>query len=202
MRRRGNSYQADAFTRKAKEAGYQARSVYKLAEIQKRYRPFHQGDRIVDLGCFPGSWSQYAIERVGGRGVVVGVDLEEPAIPDGTWITRSVFDVAADEIREALGGPTKVVMSDMAPRTTGIVFSDHVNQIQLARRALELALDLLEPGGHFIVKVFDGEEVPAYQADVRVHFDKLRRLKPEAVRRESREFYVLGLGFKGSAREG
>jgi 23S rRNA (uridine2552-2'-O)-methyltransferase len=186
----------DRFTRKAKDEGYAARSVYKLEDIQRRFRLLQQGQRVVDLGCFPGSWSRYALREIGKRGLLVGVDLEEPEL-DGRWITRSVYDVTVEELSEALGGPADVVLSDMAPRTTGERLHDHVEQIELARRALDLAVALLRPGGSFVVKVFDGEDANPYCAEVKAHFGKLKRVRPEAVRKNSREFFAVATGFRG-----
>ena len=137
----------DRFTKKAKAEGYAARSVYKLDEVQRRFRLFRPGQRVVDLGCFPGSWSRYLIQQVGKNGTVVGVDIEEPDLDGGTWIHRSVYEVTSEELRTALGGSADVVVSDMAPRTTGNRLFDHVQQIELADRALLLATELLEPGG-------------------------------------------------------
>lgn len=185
--------QADHFTRKAKDQGFQARSVFKLEEIQRRTRILKPGQRVVDLGCYPGSWSQYLRRCVGRKGAVVGVDLSEPTVGGATWIEANVMDVSAEQLRAALGGDADVVLSDMAPNTTGVAYTDHVRQLELARRALALAIELLVPGGAFVVKVFDGEEVPAYQAEVRAHFGKVRRIRPEATRQVSREFFLVGL---------
>jgi 23S rRNA (uridine2552-2'-O)-methyltransferase len=187
----------DRFTKEAKEAGYKARSVFKLEEVQRRFRVFRQAQLIVDLGCFPGSWSQYALQQTGRHGRVVGVDLKAPVLPNGVFLARSVYDVSPEELVEALGGPADVVLSDMAPNTTGVAYADHVQQVELVRRALELACAVLAPGGVFLTKVFDGEEVPALQAELRNRFGKLRRVRPEAVRQNSREFYILATEFKG-----
>lgn len=187
----------DRFTRKAKAEGYAARSVYKLEEVQRRFRLFKPGQRAVDLGCFPGSWSKYLIQKVGRNGTVVGVDLERPELEGGHWITRTVFEVEASEILEALGGKADAVVSDMAPRTTGNKLFDHVQQIELADRALHLAGELLVPGGSFVAKVFEGEDAPAYCDRVKARFGKLKRVRPEAVRKNSREFFVVATGFRG-----
>jgi 23S rRNA (uridine2552-2'-O)-methyltransferase len=193
-KRPANPYRKpDRFTRKAKDEGYAARSVYKLEEIARRTGILRRGQRVVDLGCAPGSWLAYAQSQVGPAGIVVGVDLEEPKVSGATVIVRSVDDVTADELRAALGGPADVVLSDMAPRTTGDRFGDHVRQIALARRALELARALLVPGGAFLCKVFDGEETKDFVDEVRRAFGEVRRIKPEAVRSNSREVYVVGM---------
>jgi len=189
----------DRFSKKARAEGYAARSVFKLDELQRRYRLFRQGQRVVDLGCFPGSWSRFLLQTVGRNGRVVGVDLQEPDLAGGHWIARSVLEVTAAELREALGAAADAVVSDMAPRTTGNRLHDHVVQIELADRALELAAELLAPGGTFVCKVFDGEDAPAFVDRVRAHFGKVRRARPEAVRKNSREFFVVAEGFRGSA---
>jgi 23S rRNA (uridine2552-2'-O)-methyltransferase len=198
MSRRRNSYKSgDRFNQKAKAEGYRARSVYKLSEIQRRFRPFKQGQRVIDLGCAPGSWSRYAQQQVGRRGAVVGIDLQEVASLAGcTLLQADVYAITTAELLEHLGGPADLVMSDMAPNTTGDKFGDHVRQVEICRRALEVATEALTPGGHFICKVFEGEDAPGFVADVRKRFGKVKRIRPEAVRRESVEFFVLGMGFQ------
>jgi len=197
-RRKKNSYaKPDTYTRAAKDAGYAARSVFKLTEIQRRFRVLKSGDSVLDLGCSPGSWSRYAQEVVGGRGAIVGVDIEQPSDPVGTVLVESIYDLSAEQLREALGGEADVVISDMAPRTTGNTLGDHVRQIELAQRSLDIACEILKPGGTFLTKVFDGEDSHAFVQGARPFFTKTRRVKPKAVRRESREFFLLCLGFKG-----
>lgn len=198
-RKRNNSYKTgDRFNQKAKAEGYRARSVYKLTEIQKRFRPFQQGQRVIDLGCAPGSWSRYAQQQVGRKGAVVGIDLQEvQSLAGCTLLQRDVYEVTADELLEHLGGPADFVLSDMAPKTTGDRFGDHVRQIEICRRALEVARQTLSPGGNFVCKVFEGEDAPGFIDEVRASFGKVKRIRPEAVRRESVEFFVLGMGFKG-----
>lgn len=196
---RTNTYaKPDRFTQRAKAEGYLARSVYKLVEIHKRHQIVRRGDRVVDLGCSPGSWLRWASEQVGPQGSVVGVDIAEPGPIDLPVVVQDIFEVTPDQLRELLGGPAQVVLSDMAPRTTGNVFGDHVRQIELAQRAVEIAQALLVPGGNLVIKVFDGEDAPGLVAAVRPLFDKVKRQRPEAVRRESREFFLVGLGYKGS----
>lgn len=147
--------------------------------------------RAVDLGCAPGSWWKFAAQQVGRRGRVLGVDIAEPEVDCGPLLVRSVLEVTPADILEGLEGPPDVVLSDMAPRTTGDAFGDHVRQIELARCALALAVATLPEGGAFVVKVFDGEEAPDFVTDMRRHFGKLKRVKPEAVRQVSREFFVV-----------
>jgi 23S rRNA (uridine2552-2'-O)-methyltransferase len=183
----------DNWTRRAKEQGYAARSVFKLDAIEERHRVLPRaGAGAVDLGCYPGSWSRWLLER-GLR--VVGVDLRAPSLSGGTWLEASVFDVTGEQLLGALGAPPELVVSDMAPNTTGDRFVDHVRQIALADRALELAAALLPPGrGAFVVKVFDGGDAPAYTQRVRDVFTEVRRLKPDATRDRSVEFFLVGKG--------
>ncbi len=194
-RKNRNTYKTgDRFNQAAKEDGYRARSVYKLSEVQKRFRPLSQNQRVLDLGCAPGSWSRYAREQVGGNGVVVGLDLQHvPSLAGVTLLQGDAFDFPVDTLLEALGGPADVVLSDMAPNTTGDRFGDHVRQIRTARQALAVAESVLKPGGHFVCKVFDGEDAHDFVMDVRKQFGKVKRLRPEAVRRTSVEFFLVAL---------
>ncbi len=191
-RKPSNPYaKPDRFTLAAKAQGYRARSVFKLSEVDKKLRLLKPGQRVVDLGCFPGSWSQYVIERIGRSGRLVGVDLEGPELAEGTFLVKSALEVTPDELLMSLGGKADVFLSDMAPLTTGITFTDHVRQMELVRAAHALAHRVLAPGGVFFVKVFDGEEVPEFQAELRKTYGKVKRYRPEAVRGNSREFFLL-----------
>jgi 23S rRNA (uridine2552-2'-O)-methyltransferase len=186
----------DRFAQKAKDEGYAARSVYKLEEIVAKTPILRRGDRVVDLGCFPGSWSHFAAERIGDAGVLVGVDLQAPRITGPTFLVASVYDVEADALRAALGGPADVVLSDMAPNTAGDRIGDHLRQIDLARRALELATALLRPGGAFVCKVFEGGEAKDFENEARAVFSDVRRIRPEAVRKVSKEWFLVATGFR------
>jgi len=185
----------DHYTKKAQDAGYSARSVFKLEEIQRRTRVIPRGGRVVDLGCFPGSWSRYLLEQ--GVGVLVGVDLKIPEGLDGTYIQGDALLIEPQRILDTLGGPARLVCSDMAPGTTGNRLGDHVKQILLARRAMELARELLAPGGALVVKVFEGEEAPLFLDELRACFRRVRRIKPDATRKRSVEFFAVATGFTG-----
>jgi len=170
--------------------------VYKLEEIQNRFHIFPRAGRVLDLGCSPGSWSAY-VKQVGGADTnVVGVDLTEVDGYPGRQFVGSVFDVSADDLRESLGGGADFVMSDMAPDTSGNRFTDHVRQIELAEQARALAAELLVVGGNFVVKVFEGEDAPGLVERIRADYTKTKRVKPKATRKESVEFFVVGMGRK------
>lgn len=184
----------DHYTKKAKAQGFAARSVFKLEEIHQRHRIFQRGDAVIDLGCAPGSWSRYANQRTGEP--LVGVDLVEVKSVPGTFLLGSVFDITPEALLAPLGRRADVILSDMAPLTTGDRFGDHVRQIELARRGLELARQTGRPGATFVVKIFDGEDAPALLAELRAAFTSVKRLKPDATRDRSVEFFAIGLGLR------
>ena len=192
----GHRRHQDHFGKRAKADGFAARSVYKLEEIQKRFSVIPRKGRILDLGCSPGSWTNY-VKRIGGADThAVGIDLDEVPGYLGHQFVGSVFDISPEQIMEALGGPADLVISDMAPRTSGNRFTDHVRQMELVEQAHTIALSVLAPGGHFVGKVFEGEEAPDFVSRVRLGFTKTKRVKPKATRKESVEFFVVAMGRK------
>ena len=189
----------DKFQQQARAEGYEARSVYKLREIDDKLRVIPKKGGILDLGCAPGSWSRFARER-GGPGVtIVGIDLQAVRNYVGEAIEGSILEVPTSRYLELLGGRARLVMSDMAPSTNGNRTSDHLRQVELVRMAFAVAQEVLAHDGTFIAKIFDGSEVPALMGEFRPFFRELKRVRPEAVRQESREFFVVGLGFKRPA---
>jgi len=186
---------ADSYTLLAKEQGYPARSVFKLEEIDRRTRLFRAGQRVLDLGAAPGSWAKYAAERVGGKGRVLAVDLSEITAPMPANVERVRGDVFAMSI-EDLGraGPYQVVLSDMAPATTGTRFADQARSFELFMRAVEVAAGVLAPGGAFVGKIFMGEDFDRAKARVKSLFGEARVLRPDATRSQSYEVFVAGLG--------
>ena len=194
---RGNPW-ADHYTRRAGEEKWLARSVYKLEEIDRKFRLIQPGNRILDLGCYPGSWSQYGIRRVGPRGEVVGVDIKSPdrlSAPNFKFIKADVFRLDQDRLKREIG-ERHAVLSDMAPQTSGIRIADESRSLQLAERALSVALALLRKRGHFLCKVFEGDGLQSFRALCSKHFEQIRALRPSAVRKGSREVYLVGLGLK------
>ncbi len=193
---RANPYVADRLSRRARAEGFAARSVYKLQEMDRRHSLLRPGDRVLDLGCHPGSWLKYAASRVGPRGRVVGVDLEQttPPAPQVTTVAADVFELDAGRL-----GPDAfdVVLSDMAPSTTGHAFTDAARSAALAERALALALTLLRPGGRFVAKIFLGEGEHRLRDLARDHFGRIKFARPQAVRQRSREVYLIALDRRG-----
>jgi 23S rRNA (uridine2552-2'-O)-methyltransferase len=192
--RKRNSWQ-DHYSRRAKKDRYTARSVYKLQEIQQKYCLIKKGDKILDLGCSPGSWLLYAAKLTGDRGRVVGVDLKPVTIragPNIEIINGDVFDQDAD----TLGRDFNVVMSDMAPATTGHKAVDAARSAGLCEAALAIAQDVLVPGGSFVCKIFQGPDFNQFVDAVKAGFDKQRIFKPKSSRKASKEIFVIGQGLK------
>lgn len=189
----------DRFSRRAKDEGYAARSVYKLQEIDERWRVIPRGGRVLDLGCAPGSWSQYVVERGGPGTRLVGIDVLEVRGYPGEFIHGSILETPAEVFLAKLGGAADLVISDMAPNTSGNRSLDHLRQIGLVEMAREVALEVLRPGGAFVAKVFEGGDAHAFVESLRPHFKEVKRIKPEATRKISVEFFVVALGKKSSA---
>jgi 23S rRNA (uridine2552-2'-O)-methyltransferase len=193
------SVRRDRFHQKAKREGFVARAVYKLEEIDAKLDLFSEGDRVLDLGCSPGSWLQYARQKVGERGILVGLDrgpLERPP----PFARLLAGDVMTIDIAELKGDLTAfdVVLSDMAPDTTGIRQLDQARSEALFERALEIAKLVLAPGGNFVGKLFQGPDFKKLTEDVRKTFDQMKIVKPASSRQISIEQYVAGTGFKGT----
>jgi len=195
----------DHYFRRAKKEGFAARSVYKLEQIDRKRRLLRAGMRVLDLGSAPGSWLQYASGKVGSTGIVVGCDLMplSSRIPfPVTLVQADVFDERAPELLAA-GAPYDLVLSDLAPKTTGVRSADAARSAALVRRALELAMGnesrpgLLRPGGALLAKAFEGKELPDLRKVFAECFGQVFLHKPPATRAESVEIFLLGMGRKG-----
>lgn len=192
----------DYYYRKAKKDKYPARSVYKLEEIQRKHQLLRKGDSVLDLGCYPGSWSLYSSEVVGPKGVVVGVDLQEadkePRSNGATihWICQDITEPELIPRVRKIRPAFKVIISDLAPKTTGNRWADHQKSMQLVEHTLSLAETLLHEQGNYLCKVFQGEDLPSFVSGLKERFSKVKVIKPESSRKESREIFVLGMGFK------
>jgi 23S rRNA (uridine2552-2'-O)-methyltransferase len=187
----------DRFTHEARRAGFPARSVFKLEEIDRRVHLLKAGQRVLDLGAAPGSWSLYVTQKVGPSGRLFAVDLEPLAVPLPPNATAIVGDaLALDSDALAEHAPYDIVLSDMAPRTTGNRLGDQTRSFELYMRALAVAEKLLRPGGSFVGKIFMGEDFPQAKAATKRLFTEERALRPEGTRATSYEIFLVGLGKK------
>lgn len=191
----------DPYVAAARRHGYRSRAAFKLIELDERFHLLRPGRRVVDLGCAPGGWAQVAVERVGPKGRVVGVDLV-PTMPlSGAVLLRADLREPGTfaAVKEALGGGADIVLSDMAPAATGHAGTDHLRIVALAEAAWALAEQILEPGGVFVAKVFQGGAEGELLARLKRSCAELRHVKPPASRDESPETYVVGKGFRRPA---
>jgi 23S rRNA (uridine2552-2'-O)-methyltransferase len=194
MSRKNPYAKPDRFTRAAKEAGYPARSVFKLEEIDRRTRLLRPGMRVLDLGAAPGSWSMYAAKKIGPQGKLLAVDLE-PLTATVPEYNAAFVQGDALLLQDELGrfAPYDVVLSDMAPRTTGNRVTDQSRSFELFMRALAVAATLGGPGSAFVGKIFMSDDLPAARAELKRHYAKERLLRPEGTRSVSMELFVVGL---------
>jgi 23S rRNA (uridine2552-2'-O)-methyltransferase len=183
----------DPYFQKAKADGYRARSAYKLLEMNEKFRLIRPGDSVLDVGAAPGSWSQVAHGIVGAKGQVVALDIQPiQALPGVVTIQGDVRDPAIFAQVQALAEHRyHVVISDIAPNATGIPFADHARSIELSLFALVTALRLLKPGGHFVTKVFWGEEFNLLVTLTKKYFRTVRIYNPDATRKESKEAFIV-----------
>jgi 23S rRNA (uridine2552-2'-O)-methyltransferase len=213
----------DHYFHKAKSEGYRSRAAYKLIEIDDRRKVLRPGDAVLDAGCAPGSWLQVAAKRIGPKGIVVGIDLAAiDAIPgasnihiiQGDFTTTSAADLLApirktgSGVVSSSGGRTtpdpffSVILSDMAPSTTGDRTIDHHASARLAFAVLDRCGELLAPGGNLVIKVLEGETYPDLLRRAGAMFDKVKGFKPAASRSESTEIYLIAHGYKGPSARG
>jgi 23S rRNA (uridine2552-2'-O)-methyltransferase len=193
----------DRYFKKAKQEGYRSRAAYKLLELQQRYRLMGPGDAVVDLGAAPGGWLQVAAKMVGPNGKVIGVDLQ----PIKPFNERHIMVLKGDifsteikqKIRELIGGPADSVICDLAPKLSGIRDADIARCMELNQTALNIAVNLLRPGGKLLIKSFISNELHSFTAGLTRYFSTVHRTKPEATRQGSSEFYFYAKGFSSDA---
>jgi 23S rRNA (uridine2552-2'-O)-methyltransferase len=214
-RLRDRRHRRDKYHKQAKQQGFAARSVFKLEELDRRFKLFRPGDRVLDLGCNPGSWMQYALQRVGQRGFIVGLDRQDPpgetkqrlesepvAVVIGDVLSIDHARLLAALPDEDARAGFHVVLSDMAPDTTGIPFTDQARSAELYSRALDLVLAMGRPGANFVGKIFMGEGFEAALARTKAQFTRAKTVRPDATRKSSTEVYVVALGLAGGAPAG
>jgi 23S rRNA (uridine2552-2'-O)-methyltransferase len=191
----------DYYYRKAKEENYAARSVFKLQEIDQRLRVFRPGMKILDLGAAPGSWSQFASEKVGRLGRVMGIDIQpiKITLPNAVFLTADMrqLDLAKTMVENGIEPPFDMVLSDMAPKTTGNRLQDQMRSLELCDLALETSIRFLRKDGTYICKIFHSEEFENYRNRLRESFAKIDIIKPKSVREGSKEIFFVARGFKG-----
>jgi len=188
----------DHYSRRAKKERFPARSVYKLQEIQRKHHLIKKGDKVLDLGCAPGSWLLYAANLTGNKGQVAGIDLKPVTekVPSHVRIYTGDILTLDDRFFESLGKDFNVVVSDMSPATTGNKHVDSARSFNLCQAALSIAQTLLIPGGSFVCKIFQGEDFKDFLDSVRSVFKSQKIFKPQASRKASKEIYIIGLGKK------
>ncbi len=192
---------ADHYSEQAKKERYPARSVYKLKEAQKKFRLIRKSDQVLDLGCSPGSWLLYTAELTAKRGKVLGIDLKPITLKIPSQVETLKADILTIDRawieNEGLASRFNVVLSDMAPATTGNKMIDAERSYQLCQAALNIAQMALRPGGLFFCKIFQGEEFKKFFDSVRSRFKIHKIFKPQSSRKESKEIFILGMGFRG-----
>lgn len=192
----------DHYSQKARKEGYPARSVYKLEEIDQKYKLFKPGQNILDLGCAPGSWTLYAAEKVGFKGKVLGIDLQsvDRSFPPQVRVLQADLLACNQELIE-VEGPFDLVLSDMAPKTMGRREVDQARSLELCQMAGYWADINLKRGGHFLFKIFQSQEGDDFIQNLKHKYTKISRLKPKATRSQSLEVFVLAQNFLGLPNE-
>jgi len=188
----------DHYSQRAKKERFPARSVYKLKEIQKKYGPIKKGNKILDLGCAPGSWLLYAADLTGNTGQVIGIDLVPVTVRVPPHVKMYTGDILSmdDAFFRSLGQDFNVVMSDMAPSTTGNRLVDSTRSFNLCQMALTVAQTTLKTGGSFVCKIFQGEDFKKFSDSVKAVFNRHKIFKPQSTRKVSKEIYIIGFGKK------
>jgi 23S rRNA (uridine2552-2'-O)-methyltransferase len=188
----------DPYVKRAKAEGYRSRAAFKLIELDERFHFLKGAERVVDLGIAPGGWSQVVRQRL-PRAIVVGIDLLPTDPLEGVAILQMDFmdEAAPARLREALGGPADLILSDMAANTVGHPPTDHLRTMGLVEAALEFAGEMLKPGGAFVAKVLAGGADNHLVAELKRLFTAVKHAKPPASRKGSSEWYVVAQGFKG-----
>jgi len=193
----------DPYVARAKREGMRSRAAYKLMEIDDKARFLRKGARVVDLGAAPGGWSQVAAQRVSAteQGRVIAIDIlaMEP-VPGVDFIALDFLDrTAPDKLKDMIGGPADVVLSDMAANATGHARTDHLKIMALVEEAAEFAREVLAPGGTFLAKVLQGGTEAALLASLKRDYKSVKHVKPPASRTDSAELYLLATGFRGAS---
>jgi 23S rRNA (uridine2552-2'-O)-methyltransferase len=186
----------DHYTERARREKYPARSVFKLQEIQRKFHVIKKGHHVLDCGCAPGSWLLYSSQLTGPGGKVVGVDLQPVTVhvPNNAVVYTGDALSPDEALLTAIGDGYHVVLSDMAPSTTGQKSTDAARSHALCSAALNIAVRVLLPGGSFVSKILQGEDFQSYRDEVRIYFDKVKIFKPKSSRKASKEIFIIAIG--------
>lgn len=190
----------DHYFHKAKKENFLARSVYKLEEIDERYKVLKKGDQVIDLGYHPGSWIQYTSEKIGKDGLVIGADIKEINnkllnLPNVRLFQKDVFTIE-NMLELGISDQFDVVLSDMAPNTTGIQSVDQIRSLNLVEMVFSLLPRFLKPGGNLVIKVFESNDAQVFLRAQKTQFKNFHYLRPKSVRSVSKEFFVIGENFR------
>lgn len=187
----------DHFFKKAKEQNFAARSVFKLEEIDQKFKILKPKQHILDLGASPGSWSQYCSQKIGPMGKILGVDLKPVNIklPNATFIQADLRDLNLEDVflQHGFVPSFDLVISDMAPNTTGIRMTDQARSFDLCQLALEKARQFLKKDGHFICKLFHSDDFTVLRQQIKTEYHRFEAVKPESTRKISKEIFLVGL---------
>ncbi|EKQ52466.1 MAG: 23S rRNA methylase [Methanobacterium sp. Maddingley MBC34] len=194
----------EEYYKKAKKQDYRSRASFKLLQLNRKYKIIKKGDSVIDLGAAPGGWSQVALEAVGEDGLVVAVDLNRmKSFPEENfWSIKGDFthEETLDEIKRTLQGKAQVIISDAAPKLSGIKDLDQLRCTDLALTVLQISDTILKYKGNIIMKVFQGEGYPELLAEVKTKFQTVKTTKPPSSRKKSGEMYVVGRGFRRAGK--
>ncbi len=193
-------YLQDKYSRRAKKEGFKSRAAYKLLEMQEKFSLFKRGDTVIDIGCTPGSWLQVILSIVGPKGLAIGID-KEPTDLQADNLTLIQTDILSDlKLVDALP-IAQAIISDVAPKTSGVAWVDLARSVELAQTVWEIAFKKLAKGGNFVCKIFAGGDSDNFYRQLKPYFKNLTKYKPLASRKGSREFYIVGKYFLSSLRK-
>lgn len=205
MNQWNQEHKKEEYYKKAKQQDYRSRASFKLLQLNRKYKIIKNGDSVVDLGAAPGGWSQVALELVGEDGLVIAVDLNwiKPFPEENFWAIKGDFtaEETLEEIRRTLQGKAQVVISDAAPKLSGIKDLDQLRSIDLAQTVLLICDDVLKYKGNMVMKVFQGEGYPELLKEVKRKFQTVRTTKPPSSRKKSGEMYVVARGFQRAGKQ-
>ena len=194
----------DSYWRRAKKEGYRSRASYKLIELNEKFKLLKRGDRVLDVGCAPGGWMQVALEIVGEKGFVYGVDIEKVESFNKPNAEIIIADISKAKGRELIlnkaDGMLDAIISDIAPHTTGVKIADQAKSLELSKEAFRISKILLKESGNFLVKIFQGSDIKKFLEELKLNFREVKITKPEATRKGSAEVYIVGKGFMGNSK--